>query len=77
LKQISLDDLARDYDIDVNNLREELRRRGLSLDDVNIYALNYVPMRLQHIFFELNKLDLIVIETRIIESKLLLICAKI
>ncbi len=77
MKQISLDDLARDYDIDVNNLREELRRRGLSSDDVNIYALNYVPMRLQHIFFELNKLDLIVIEARIIESKLLLICAKI
>ena len=55
----------------------EARKKGLNIDDIHIYEVDYVPMRLQHIFNELGKKGMIVLETHILDGKLILLCLKV
>ncbi len=77
MRQISLDELSRKFNVNISELENELRTLGLSLNDIRIYVLDYIPMRLQHLFFELRDLGLIIVEARVVEGKLILLCANI
>jgi|Deesub1362A_J573_1020465.scaffolds.fasta_scaffold26686_3 hypothetical protein len=69
-----LDKRIRSY---VEESINEARKKGLNTDNICIYEVDYMPMRLQHIFNELGKKGIIVLESHILNGKLILICLKV
>ncbi|GEM_PF-2844672 len=74
MMKVTLNELLNKFNIDVNELKREFESRGIDLNKISIYILNYIPLRIRHLFFELKNKGLLVIEARAINGKLILFC---
>jgi len=61
----------------LNEIKFELEKLKINLENVKIFIYDYVPMRLQEIFSQLNgKYGLNVVEAMVLEGKLIVICRR-
>lgn len=75
IREVSISQLSIELKMNINDLKRDLGSHDLEDKNVRIFVEDYVPIRLQELFSELNdKFSLNVVEAIVFNGKLIIIC---